>query len=94
MRRTGLLGALLLAGCGHPATTAECEIIMDRVIELKLKTQNVTDPVKVAERKAETKEKLRTDLMQKCVGRKITDAAIACIKTAQSEEDIEKKCLR
>lgn len=92
--RRALLALVLLTGCGHPASEAECEIIMDRVIELKLKTQNVTDPAKVEVRKAETKEKLRGELMQKCVGRKVTDAAIACIKTAQSEEDIEKKCLR
>lgn len=67
---------------------------MDRVIELKLKAQNVTDPAKVAERKAEAKTRLRDELLQKCVGRKVTDSAMACIRAAQSEEDIEKKCLR
>lgn len=83
-----------LVGCGHPASTAECEVIMDRVIELKLKEQHVTDPAKVAERKAEAKARLRDDLLQKCVGRRVTDSAMACIRAAQSEDDIEKKCLR
>lgn len=86
--------ALALAGCGHPASPAECEVIMDRVIELKLKEQHVTDPAKVSERKTEAKARLRDEMLKQCVGRKVTDSAMACIRAAQSEEDIEKKCLR
>ena len=83
-----------LAGCGHPATREECDQIIDKVVELELRGQNINDPAVVAQRKVETRNKLGAELLKKCEGRKMTDGTMACVKSATSYDDIENRCLR
>jgi hypothetical protein len=94
--RFWLLGLLscLLAGCGHPATTQECEEIIDRIVEFELKQQNVTDPKVIAERKAARRKSQGDEMLKKCVGRRITDRSMTCIRQADSQTQIENVCLR
>lgn len=89
----GLLGALL-AACGRPATEADCKLIVDRIAETELAKQNVTDPVTVAKRKDEVVTRLDPELMKSCVGKRITDKAIACVKQAKTPEEIQNVCLK
>lgn len=93
----GLAAPLLLvalAGCGHPATKEECDLILDKIVELELRGQNVTDPAVIAQRKDDTRKAKGEELMQKCLGRKVTDARMACVKNAVSYDQIENQCLR
>ena len=92
----GALAALvsLASGCGHPATEQECQEILDKVVELELRGQNVTDPATLAQRKATTREARGKDLLPGCTGRKITDQAMACIRGATSYDEIDNRCLR
>ena len=85
-----LLGALV--GCGHPATEAECQLLVDKNVELQLKALGVTDPVTVAKRRDEMRASMRDDI-EKCVGKRVTDSMLACVKTAETTEKID-KCLR
>ncbi len=80
------------AGCGRHATKADCELIIDRMVEVKLKAKNITDPDAISKMQADLRKDADTDL-QGCVGRRITDSAMACIKTADSQDAII-KCLR
>lgn len=89
-----LVAVSALAGCGHPATKAECDQIFDKVVELELRGQNINDPAVVAQRKVEARNKLGADLGKKCEGRKMTDGTMACVNTATSYEDIENRCFR
>jgi hypothetical protein len=90
-----LLGLVVgLAGCGHPATREECDLILDKIVELELRGQNVTDPAVIAQRKDDTRKAKGEELMQKCLGRKVTDARMACVKNAISYDQIENQCLR
>lgn len=85
------------AGCGHPATQTECEQILDRIVDLELRAQNVTDPAEIEKRRASTLTSSglnKADLLRECVGKHITDRAMACVRGAASSDEITDRCLR
>ena len=82
-----LLGCV--AGCGHPATESECTRIFERSAELELAAQNVTDPSLVTTRVAALRADRGEELIKKCVGRRITPEALACVETASSPSDVD-----
>lgn len=90
--------ALLAAACGHPASEAECRIILERIVELELKSQKVNDPAEIAKRRSESlgmsADGGRSDLLDGCVGRHITDRALACVQSAETASDITEHCLQ
>jgi hypothetical protein len=90
--------AFVVSACGHPATEAECQTIVERIVELELKAQKVTDPVEVAKRRGEglglSGDGGRSEVLQGCVGRHITDRALACVRRAESASEITDRCLQ
>ena len=95
--RSRLLACVALAfasACGHPASRVECEQILDKVVELELGAQNVHDAATIAERKEKVRKERGEALMPKCVGKKITDAAMACVRGATTYDQINDMCLR
>lgn len=86
--------ATLLAACGHPASPAECQEILDKVVELELAQQNVRDPATLEKRKGEVREARGKELLPQCQGRKVTEAAMRCVRAAQSFETLNNTCLR
>jgi hypothetical protein len=90
----GLGVGALLSGCGHPTTAQECDEILNKVVELELKKQNVHDPAVIEQRKAETRSARGAELQALCKGRKITNKAMACVRTADSFDKIDNECLR
>ncbi len=84
---------LPLAGCRY-ATEQDCERIIDRIVELELKEQGITDATLVEQRKTETRNKKRDELLGGCVGKRISNSAMTCIDNAKSSKDITEKCLR
>jgi hypothetical protein len=85
--------ALSAAGC-HRATEAECEKILDRIVELELRDRGVTDPELIKQRSAETKARKRDALIKSCVGKRISQSNLDCIEKAASAPEITEKCLR
>ena len=83
---------LCLAGCGRKATRVDCEAVVDKNVEVKLKADGVTDPPLVQKRKEELRASLKEDI-DKCVGKRVTDGMLACVKRAETAEQID-KCLR
>ena len=93
MRRLSIVVCLFaLVGCGRKATRADCELVVDRNIEVKLKADGVTDPATIQKRKEELKPALKDDI-DKCVGKRVTNGMMACVKKAETAEQID-KCLR
>jgi hypothetical protein len=88
----GALLALSAAGCGHKASEADCEFILDRNVEVQMKAMHVADPVSVDKRKQEIHAELKNQLAG-CVGKRITDAMLACVARAQTAEEID-GCMR
>lgn len=86
------LVAFAVAGCGRKATRADCELVVDKNVEVKLRADGVTDPPVVQKRKDELRASLKEDI-DKCVGKRVTDGMLTCVKGAQTAEQID-KCLR
>lgn len=98
LSRIGCLVPLALslvasAGCRR-ATEADCEKIVDRIVELQLREQGVTDPEVIAKRKDETKARKRQELLGGCVGKRISSGSLKCIEGAKTSAEIIDVCLR
>ncbi len=85
-------GAFAASGCGHPASADECNAIIAKSAELELRAQNVTDPATIAQRTAAVKAARGEELLKRCVGKRITDRALACVARAQTPKEVD-KCL-
>jgi hypothetical protein len=86
------IAALALLGCGHPATQAECDEIFNRSAEIELRMQNVTDPKLIQERTAAVRAAKGEELIRKCVGKRVTDSAMECVRKATTAEQMD-QCL-
>jgi hypothetical protein len=83
---------IALVACGRKATREDCEMVVDRNIEVKLRADGVTDPAVIEKRKGELRPTLKEDI-DKCVGKRVTDGMMKCVRTAETAEQID-KCLR
>ena len=81
--------AFAIAGCGRKATQADCDLILDRYVEVQLKAMNVNDPATIDKRKAEMRGDMKEEV-KGCVGKRVTDGMLACVKSAKSNEEIDK----
>jgi hypothetical protein len=91
-RLAGVVLAAGLFGCGRPATRAECDEIFDKSAELELRSQNVTDPAEITKRTAAVRAARGEELVGKCVGRRITQRALECVRKASTAEQVD-RCL-
>lgn len=80
-------------GCGRPATEDECRIILRRAAELQLKEQFAASKEVVQTELDAIEASMKDAMMQKCVGKRITDGALACVKRAQSSKELLDVCL-
>ena len=87
-----LVGLVALLGCGRKATRDDCEVVVDKNVELQLKALGVTDPAIVTKRREEMRAAMRDDI-DKCVGKRVTDGMMVCVKNAETADKID-KCLR
>ena len=86
--------SLLAAGCSpHRATDADCAEILDRIVEIELAERGFRDPALVELKKEELHRVLGPDLSQ-CEGRALPSGALACVRAAQSVEEITHRCLK
>lgn len=86
--------AVVLSACGHPATEAECDEIFNKVVELELASQKISDPAALSKRSAEAREARGESLRKRCLGRRLTDDAMVCVRGAKSYDQIENECFR
>jgi hypothetical protein len=89
-----VLSALLLGGlgCGRKATAEDCALLLDRNVEVALRSMNVTDPAAVQKKKDEIRGEMKGD-MKDCVGKRITDGMLACVRKADTPSAID-SCMR
>jgi hypothetical protein len=87
-----LCAPAMLVGCGRKATREDCEVVVDKNVELQLKALGVTDPAIVTKRREEMRAAMRDDI-EKCVGKRVTDANMSCVRNAETADKID-KCLR
>jgi hypothetical protein len=84
--------AALVTACGRKATEADCALILDRNVEVQMKAMNIADPTSIQRRKDEIREAMKGEVKE-CVGKRITDAMVACVQKAQTADEID-HCMR
>ncbi len=84
--------ALPLSGCGRRATPEDCQLIVDRSVELQSKEMSETDPSAIAERERRIRAELEPDLKE-CASRRVTEKTMDCVKAAKTSLELE-TCLR
>ncbi len=68
---------------------------MERIATLELqKAGGVTDPKAVGEQIDETKKSLAANTLKDCVGKRITERAMQCVRTAKTSSEIVDDCFR
>jgi hypothetical protein len=96
-----LIGCLALAwtsvgavaiGCGRRATDADCQLIVDRSVELQMKEMSYNDAAAIAEREQQVRAEL-DDQIRSCESRRVTDKTVACVRAASTIKELE-ACLR
>lgn len=81
-----------LAGCGRPATVEDCEQIVARIAELELKEVDVSDQTEVKAQIEGAQAAFKDRLMTDCVGRRLRQKSLDCLKQATSAENAVKEC--
>lgn len=86
----GIWAGLFSLGCGRPATEAECTEIVVRVTELELKARGASaaDALDVQQ----TQDALRASTLRDCVGKRISDDAMTCVRQATTAQQIVDEC--
>jgi hypothetical protein len=80
------------AGCGRRATQADCQLIVDRGVELQMKELSVTDPESVRKREEQVRSSLQAEIAS-CEGRRVTARMMACVRNAPTMRELD-RCLR
>jgi hypothetical protein len=92
-RSASILLPLVVLGCGHPATERECNEIVERITVLELSAMDASAET-VEKEVSLAKEAMRRESHKRCVGRRITEKAMACVRGAKSAKQIEEECFR
>jgi len=103
MRSLGWLRSLVcllpfvagVVGCGHPASDKECQEIVERIATLELeKTAGTADAAAVGTQVDETKKALLPNTLKDCVGKRITERAMQCVRGAKTSAQIVDDCFK
>ena len=86
-----LLGAVVATSCGEPATVQQCEEIVERIARLEIEQRRV-QPADVDSEIEETKRALRETTMKDCVGKRVTQKAMTCVREARTSKQIVEQC--
>jgi hypothetical protein len=88
-----LLGSVV--GCGHPASDKECQQIVERIATLELeKAAGTSDAKAVGSQVDETKKALAPNTLKDCVGKRITERAMECVRSAKTSSQIVDDCFK
>lgn len=85
--------AIGVDACGRPATEAECEEIVERIARLQIEADRPGRPEAIAAEVAAFKERERERVRSACVGKPVTERALACARSATRAEAVE-ACFR
>lgn len=77
-------------GCGRKATVDDCQRIVKRITELELK--DVVSEQQIGSEISDAQQTFRERALSDCVGRRITEKALACVDTATNAAAIIDDC--
>jgi hypothetical protein len=86
------IASFLILACGRPASEQECNEIVTRTATLEYqaatKGVRVVDPAQIETIRARVKD----SMLKNCVGRRITEKALRCVREAKSAKEIQDRC--
>ncbi len=88
----GVLLAGYATGCGRRATELDCQLIVDKSVELQLKETNQTSPEAIQKREEQVRSELGSEI-KSCEGRRVTEKTMACVHAASTTQELD-QCLR
>jgi hypothetical protein len=83
--------AVATASCGRRATAQDCQLIVDRSVELQVR-ESGGDPAEAAKREDAVRAQLESEL-KACEGRRVTERTMRCVQGAKSSRELD-DCLR
>lgn len=83
---------LFLPGCGRPATLQECEEIANQVATLEYEAASKTNTPPQPDQIQTIRARVHDAMMKGCVGKRITQRALQCVRAAKSADTIQKDC--
>jgi hypothetical protein len=89
----GAAGVAGVTGCGRRATHEDCQLIVDRSVELELRATNETDAQTIAKREAEVRAALDGEIKSCERDRRVTEKTMACVRSAKTTQELD-SCLR
>jgi small lipoprotein (TIGR04454 family) len=88
-----LLLLAALVACGRRATEADCQLIVERSVELQAKEKN-KNPDEIAKEKEIIRGALQDKMMKKCVGNwGMTDKMMTCVQNARTSDALD-RCMQ
>jgi hypothetical protein len=86
------LGLLLflpaaLCACGRQATAEDCKVIYEKNVEVEMRSLEKADEPTIERKKADLKTAFDGEL-KSCVGKRITDSVMACIRAAKTSDEM------
>ena len=81
-----------LGGCGRRATELDCQLIVDKSVELQLRESNQTSAEAIEKREEQVRAELQ-DEIKSCEGRRVTEKTLACVQAAPTTQELD-QCLR
>jgi hypothetical protein len=66
---------------------------LDRIVEIELSEMGFADPVLAGRRKGELRALFRSDL-EACIGRRLPEGALQCVRQSRTTEQLSHSCLR
>jgi hypothetical protein len=94
MQRAALafVASALVAGCGRRATQADCQLIVDKAVELQMNEMSFGDASEIQRRERQIRGELE-DEIKSCEGRHVTERTLACVRAATTSQGLD-ACLR
>jgi hypothetical protein len=86
-----MLGAL--TSCGRRATHADCQLIVDKSVELQLKELSATSSAADVHKRVEEVRAALQDDIASCEGRRVTEHTVECVQAAKATRELD-QCLR
>lgn len=87
-----IAASLSTLACGRPASESECNEIVTRTATLEYQAASKqTGPVDAAQ--IETiRARVKDSMLKNCVGKRITEKALNCVRQAKTAKDIQERC--
>lgn len=87
-----VVAVVALPSCGHRATQADCQLIVDKAVDLQLKEIDLHDAPSIEKHEEQVRAELGSEI-KACEGRHVTERTLACVRAATSTLGLD-ACLR